>query len=139
MRQLISAASVTIFRVRPSAKNYLLAAVVAIVAIASSPNFTSAGVEPVPIHEACAILASVELLSGQELIFKWDNTCGFPIFLKWRSQSDGSDRHLITGTLTIPPHQSGTASCDRCTLPEWTENWHRREAQSLVSVENASS
>src|SRR4051812_29297649 len=88
MRQLISTASVTIFRVRPSAKNYLPAAVVAIVAIATSPNFTSAGVEPAPIHEACAMLTSVELLPTQELTFKWSNSCGFAITLKWRSQSD---------------------------------------------------
>src|ERR1700682_5188241 len=104
MRQLISAACLS-------------------AAAAVSANGSSAGSrEPDSNHQACAVLATIELLSDQELTFKWNNTCGFPVTLKWRSQSDAGP--LITGSLTLPPHQSGAGKCMRCTLPEWTESWH---------------
>jgi hypothetical protein len=107
MRQLISAACLT-------------------AAAAISATGSAGSLEPGSRHQACAVLATIELLSDQELTFKWNNTCGFPIILKWRSQSD--EGPLITGTLTLSPHQSAEANCTRCTLPEWTENWHGREA-----------
>jgi hypothetical protein len=127
MRQLISAACTAILRACPQAKSQMPAAVIATAVAALSANATSAGSpEPDAAHEACAVLASVELLSDQELTFGWNNTCGFPIVLKWRSQPD--DGPPITGTLTLPPHQSGAANCSRCTLPEWTETRHGRES-----------
>ena len=122
MRQLISATCLTILLACPPTNNHVPPAVIGIAVAVVSANGASAG-SP---EQACAVLASVALLSDQELTFKWNNTCGFPVILKWRSRSH--DGRLITGTLTLPPHQSGADKCTRCALPEWTESWHNREA-----------
>ena len=100
---------------------------IALLPLMSSAGGTSAAaLESRIAHRACAMLASVELYSDQKLTFRWNNACGFPVIVMWQSRSD--EGVLVTGTLMLPPHQSGAGYCTRCALPEWTESWHGREA-----------